>query len=98
MKNKELNLDTFGEIMNEIIEKTDIKMLIELPEGTQEAKVSGTGIATVDFFIILVAIIPTFAQVIRDMGGKDAIDAPGVLDALWMMMKHDILEKLEGVA
>lgn len=94
MEKKELNIDTFGEIMDEIIEKTDIKLLIEMPEGTQEATVTGTGIATLDFYIQLKAIIPTLAQVIRDMGGKKELDVEGVLDGVFEIMKHDIIEKL----
>lgn len=98
MDTKELNLDTFGEMMDDIITKTDVRMLIELPEGTQEAQVIGTGIATVEFFVLNAAIVPTLAQIIRDLGGRDKLDVPGVLDGLWEYMKHDILEKLDGEA
>lgn len=91
---KTLDLDTFGEIMNDIIKRSDIKLLIEMPEGTQEATVTGTGIATLDFYIQLNAIIPTLAQVIRDMGGKEELDVEGVLDGVFEIMKHDIIEKL----
>lgn len=91
---KTLDLDTFGEIMDDIIKRSDIKLLIEMPEGTQEATVTGTGIATLDFYIQLNAIIPTLAQVIRDMGGKEELDVEGVLDGVFEIMKHDIIEKL----
>lgn len=91
---KTLDLDTFGEIMDDIIKRSDIKLLIEMPEGTQEATVTGTGIATLDFYIQLNAIIPTLAQVIRDMGRKEELDVEGVLDGVFEIMKHDIIEKL----
>lgn len=91
---KTLDLDTFGEIMDDFIKRSDIKLLIEMPEGTQEATVTGTGVATLDFYIQLNAIIPTLAQVIRDMGGKEKLDTEGVLDGVFEMMKHDIIEKL----
>lgn len=91
---KTLDLDTFREIMDDIIKGSDIKLLIEMPEGTQEATVTGTGIATLDFYIQLNAIIPTLAQVIRDMSGKEELDVEGVLDGVFEMMKHDIIEKL----
>lgn len=91
---KTLDLDTFGEIMDDLIKRSDIKLLIEMPEGTQEATVTGTGVATLDFYIQLNAIIPTLAQVIRDMGGKKELDVEGVLDGVFEMMKHDIIEKL----
>lgn len=91
---KTLDLDTFGEIMDDIIKRSDTKLLIEMPEGTQEATVTGTGIATLDFYIQLNAIIPTLAQVIRDMSGKEELDVEGVLDGVFEMMKHDIIEKL----
>lgn len=91
---KTQDLDTFGEIMDDIIKRSDIKLLIEMPEGTQEATVTGTGIATLDFYIQLNAIIPTLAQVIRDMSGKEELDVEGVFDGVFEMMKHDIIEKL----
>lgn len=91
---KTLDLDTFREIIDDLFKRSDIKLLIEMPEGTQEATVTGTGIATLDFYIQLNAIIPTIAQVIRDMGGKKELDVEGVLDGVFEMMKHDIIEKL----
>ena len=91
---KTLDLDTFGEIMDDIIKRSDIKLLIEMPEGTQEATVTGTGIATLDFYIQLNAIIPTLAQVIRDMGGKATLDTEGGLDGVFEVMKHAIIEQL----
>lgn len=77
-----LNLDTFGEIMDNFIRESNIKMLIELPKGTEEAKVKCTDIHTVDFFALLAAIRPVFLSVIDDMGGEENIDAEGVLDGL----------------
>ena len=91
----EMNIDTFGEIMNNAITEADIKMLIEMPKGTQEPRVTATGISTVDFYIILAALKPTMAQMIRDMGGMTAVDVPGVLDEVFAMLKSDIMEYLE---
>ena len=80
--------------MNHYIRENNIKMLIELPKGTEEAKVTCTDIHTVDFFVLLAAIRPVFLSVIDDMGGEENIDAEGVLDELWKVIREDCLEQL----
>lgn len=90
-----MNAEAFAEIMNDAITKADIKMLIEMPEGTQEVKLSGTGIAPVDFYIVVAVLKPVFVQLIKDMGGSENVDAPGILDGIWQMLKSDVLEELK---
>jgi len=91
----EMNIDTFGKIMDDAITGADIKMLIEMPKGTQEPRVTATGISVVDLYIILAALKPVMAQMIRDMGGTTAIDVPKTLDEEFAMLKSDIMEYLE---
>ena len=92
-----LNLDTFGDIMNELITRQHVQLLIDMPEGTQEPSVVGTGVSTVDFYILMAGIRPVFVRMIDDMGGPDALDVEGVLGDMWHMIRRDILEQLEGM-
>ena len=58
LKRQELNIDTFGEIMDEFIKKNMVQMLITLPEGTLEPVLednTGCGVA-VQFYILLAAM------------------------------------------
>lgn len=91
-----LDLETFGEIMDDFIRDNDVKMLIELPKGTEEATVTCTDVSTIDFFVLLAAIRPVFVRVIGDMGGPEAIDAEGVLDGMWEIIRGECLESLKG--
>ncbi len=89
-----LNLDTFGELMNDFIRENEIRMLIELPKGTNEAVVTCTDVHTIDFYVLLQAVCPVFVSVIDDMGGPEEVDAEGVLDGMWEIIRQDCLEKL----
>lgn len=91
-----LNIDTFGEIMNDLITEQHVGLLIDMPKGTQDPVIRGTGIGTVDFYILMAAIRPVFLSVVKDMGGKDNLDVEGVLDGMWAMIRSDCLEQLEG--
>ena len=89
-----LDIDTFGKIMDDFIRDNEIKMLIELPKGTNEAVVTCTDVNTVNFFVLLQAICPVFTSVIADMGGPEKIDAEGVLDGMWEIIRQDCLSRL----
>lgn len=91
----ELNLETFGDVMNALITQSNVKMLIELPEGTQVPKLTATGIGTVDFYILLAAIPSVFRDMVDEMGGKENItDAGKMIDAMLDMVKADMLEAI----
>lgn len=91
-----LNIDTFGAVMDKLITEQHVALLIDMPEGTQDPIIKGTGIGTVDFYILMAAIRPVFLSVVKDMGGKDHLDAEGVLDGMWKIIRGDCLEQLMG--
>lgn len=97
MEKEKITLDRFGEIMNEMMTKSYVAMLIEMPEGTQEPQIRGTGISTLDFYVLMAAIRPVFVALIKDAGGPQAIDAEGMIDRIWKILRGDILEQLEGL-
>lgn len=85
-----LDLDAFGEMMDDILEKNHVQMLIDMPEGTQEATVKdnlGLGPA-VQFYILLQGFCETYRRF------RDIID-PGkegdFLDALLEVVKEELL-------
>ena len=90
-----LDLDTFTGIIDKHLTEQEVKLLIELPKGTEEATIrGGTGAATVDLFIILSGMKAVMKGVIRDMGGSDELDVPGALDGMLGMVKASVLEDL----
>lgn len=97
MEKENMILDMFGEIMNKAMTDCHVAMLIEMPEGTQEPQIRGTGISILDFYMLMAAIRPVFVALIKDTGGPQAIDAEGMIDGIWKILRGDILEQLEGL-
>ena len=60
-KKKELNLENFGEIMDEIISRSKLGLMVMKEENSEEFIVKGAGCgAVMDFYIFLNAIQPIF--------------------------------------
>jgi hypothetical protein len=97
MSKKGLTMDTFGEIVNRFITDAHITMMIEMPEGTQEPKITCTGVSAIDFYVLMAAIRPVFVALVKDMGGTEGLDAEGAIDDLWGIIREDILKQLEGL-
>lgn len=92
---KNLNRETFGNIMNDIITKCDIAAMIEMPAGTQEPTISGgTGVATIDLYFILAALKPTLKRLIYELGGPENVDVKGVIRGSLQLVEDDILSDL----
>lgn len=89
----ELSIDTFGEIMDKFIKDNHIQLLIDIPEGTNEAEVAdNTPLGPVmQFYILLAAIKPVatsmFTRLQIDEAGKRQL-----LDALFVLLRKEILE------
>ena len=57
-------LDKFGEMVDEILEEADVKMLVELPEGKIDAEIKdnmGLG-PVIHFYILMNALKTAFLQ------------------------------------
>ncbi len=92
---KNLNAETFGNIMNDIITERDIAVMIEMPAGTQEPTISGgTGVATVDLYFILAALKPTLKRLICELGGAENVEVKGVIHGSLKLVEDDILSDL----
>ncbi len=90
---RKLNLDTFGEMMDNFIKKNKIQMLITLPEGetTVEVKDNYEIGSVLQFYIILNAI-PSVAEKIKAEMGIEKAGWEDVVDVLLELIKRNLLE------
>ena len=89
---KELTLDTFGEIMDKFIKDSKIQLLIEMPEGTNDATVTdnaGLG-PVVQFYIILNAVQAIYADMLKLMRTDD--EDGKLLESLLQLLEESIRE------
>lgn len=92
---KKMDLDSFGEIIDRILEESEFQMLLTMPKGTQEVQIKdnmGLGSA-VQFFAMLKGIETIIKTMQTELGLDTA--APGweqTVDALLAMVKADILD------
>ena len=91
-----LNIDTFGNIMDEFIEKNHIQMLIDIPAGTNEPQISDNAQlgGVVQFYILLAAMKPVYKDIydkILDHDGQEAF-----IDGILNVVKKDLMEVAEG--
>ena len=92
VSNGSVDIDTFGEIMDKYLTDNRVWMFIDMPEGTQKAKIIGTGVATIDFYMLLSAARTTFDQMIDELGGVEVFDKEGLVDELLKMLRGELLE------
>ena len=92
---KKMDLDSFEEMINHILEKHKFVMLLTMPEGTQEVQIKdnmGLG-STVQFYSMLKGI-ETIIKTMQTEVGLDTA-APGwerAVDTMLAMVKADILD------
>lgn len=91
----ELDLDKFGEIMDDFLKKNEIRMLITLPEGSIEPVVEdnvGLG-STVHFYILLNSIGTVCQQMQKAMDiDKKSEEWANVVHVLLKMVEAELLE------
>ena len=90
----ELNLDSFGEIIDRFLMDNEVQMLLTLPKGTIDVQVQdNTGLgSTVQFYIMLNAIKPICDAMVKDMGiDRKSAEWQKVVDTLLGMIKDEIM-------
>lgn len=90
----ELNLDSFGEIIDRFLMDNEVQMLLTLPKGTIGVQVQdNTGLGSiVQFYILLNAIKPICDAVLKDMGiERKSAEWEKVVDTLLGMIKGEIM-------
>lgn len=92
----ELDLDKFGEIMDDFLKKNEIRMLITLPEGNIEPVVEDNvdlG-STVHFYILLNSIGTVCQQMQKAMDiDKKSEEWANVVHVLLKMVEAELLEE-----
>ena len=89
-----LDLDKFGEIIDDFLKKEEVCMLVKLPEETLDAEVEdniGAG-SVMQFYFLLQAFESIGKQMRKDMGIVDREDWKNVVDSLTGILKKDLLE------
>lgn len=93
-------LDAFGRVMDEYLKVNNIKMLIEIPEGTTEPKTEAQITeniklgSIVKFYILLTAFVP----VLRNMVGRlnEDFDWLSFIDSCLDLVKAEVVEGMES--
>lgn len=90
-----MNLDKFGEIIDNFLKDNDISMLIEVPEGTLDPVIKdNTGMGPViKFYILLIALKAIGKQLRSDMGITLQEEWEGAIDGILKLVKKDLMEE-----
>ena len=91
---EKLTLDSFGEIIDQLLKDNEICMLLTIPEGTLDVQVQDNvhlG-SIVQFYILLNAIKPICDAVLEDMViDRKSTEWEEVADTLLGMIKDEIM-------
>lgn len=89
-----LDLNTFGKMVDEALEGMDVKLLVEMPEGTQDATVtSNVQAGVLEFYVMLAAIVPLWQKMMGEVGGEEALRSKEELvDSILAMVKAELME------
>ena len=90
-----MDLEKFGEIIDNFLKENHVQMLIEMPEGTLEPIVKdniGAG-AVMKFYFLLNAISAVGKEMKKDMGisSDDTEEWENVVDGIMERVKNDLM-------
>lgn len=90
-----MDLDKFGEIMDNFLKDNDVSMLINIPEGTLDPIVKdNTDLGSViKFYILLVALKAIGKQLRSDMGITSQEKWEEAIDGILKLVKNDLMEE-----
>lgn len=90
----ELNIDTFGEIMDDVIHKSKIGMVVTKEENTDEWNVetsAGCG-AVMDFYVGMNALAALYGKMMEELKKVGEFDEDRLVDELGDMIKKGLRE------
>lgn len=90
-----MDLDKFGEIIDNFLKDNNIAMWITVPEGTLDPVIKdNTGLGPViKFYILLVALKEIGKQLRSDMGIALQEEWEGAIDGILKLVKNDLMEE-----
>lgn len=93
---QELNPDTFGEIVYDLIRESACELVIHKEEGADFIRVKGVGYgAVVDFFIFMSALPTMFRRMLEEMGGKGEVKVEQLAETLADMLRQGMIKAVE---
>ena len=90
-----MDLDKFGEIIDNFLKENRVQMLIEIPEGTLKPIVKdniGAG-AVMKFYFLLKAISAVGKELKKEMGYDNTGDWEYVVDEILKLVKAELVEE-----
>ena len=90
-----MDLDKFGEIIDNFLKDNNIAMWITVPEGTLDPIVkdnAGMG-SVIRFYILLIALESIGKQLKSDMGITSQEKWEGAMDGILKLVKKDLMEE-----
>lgn len=95
---EELTIEKFGTIFDKFLTDSPVAMLIEMPEGELEAKLTDNlKLGPVgQFYILLHALKAVFRELlasIHELVGTDEFDKEDFIDGLLELIKADLLQE-----
>lgn len=89
-------IDQFGKIMDDVLEKSDVRMVVRLPEGSMEATVLSPFTQeygpVLDFYILLHGLTAVVTDMMN-MGVIDPDKEEDMIDSILDLVKMDILQR-----
>ena len=91
---KQLNLDTFGEIMDEFIHKNKIGLMVLKEADSDDWEVTGVGMGSVmDFYVFLNALEPLYLKMLKEMNNE--IDGEKLANSLTDLIREGMIRAAE---
>ena len=91
-------IDEFGAAIDKILEESDVRMLVRLPEGSMEATVKSPFTdslgAVMDFYIMLHGLSKV-VQTLIEQNPDINPDTEKMIDGILEMVKKDIMDKVK---
>lgn len=91
-----MDIDSFGEIMDKFLKENDIKMLIEMPKGTLKAEVRNNYemLGVVDLYILLNALPSVFETVFDQIENDNKTNQRDIVHDMMKMVENELIERL----
>ena len=90
-----MDLDKFGEIIDNFLKDNNVSMLINVPEGTLDPVIKdNTGMGPVIKFYILLIVLKAIGKQLRsDMGIALQEEWERAMDGILKLVKNDLMEE-----
>ena len=94
MKNKTMDIERFGEIMDKFLKDSKVAMLVKMPEGTLDVEIEdNTGLGpTIQLYILFQALSKALIDTCNQMGG---LKTDEFIDSMMEVVKDEVKARLK---